>query len=334
MKAALAAARYAEPDADEVLPHRVTDLVSLEAQIRRFVADAGATSMALPPADKATRKRVHELANAFNLKSESRGAGAARYTTLAKTSKSGLHVNERKVKRVLRESGAWDWQGPPGTAAGGKKMSLAKHQEGEEVGKVRALPSARGHGHSRWRAGGAEADRGEPRIQDARVDGLGGGRPHRTLGRPRRPARCEDEEDEARAGGERPLSSLPTLALLPDYCLIVPSCSTSVSLTRSSCSWSTVFWASAATSTRTHRYVSPAPSPLPPRRRPYKVFYPAYSWQLRYRRTDRCSCSSKLGITYFAICAARFEVFGALTSSAIGRLESGRAGGQQPTAYS
>lgn len=140
MKATVAAMRYAGSDADELLPHRVTDLVSLEAQIRRFVADAGATSMSLPPADKTTRRRVHELADAFSLKSQSKGKGNTRYTTLTKMSKSGLHVNEKKVKRVLRESGAWDWQGPAGKE--GKKMSLAKHQEGEEVGKVRFSPSA------------------------------------------------------------------------------------------------------------------------------------------------------------------------------------------------
>ena len=54
--------------------NRVVDFVSLEAQIRRFLFDIGGKdTMVLPPCDKATRKRIHELADAFNLKSQSKG---------------------------------------------------------------------------------------------------------------------------------------------------------------------------------------------------------------------------------------------------------------------
>lgn len=132
MKAALLAARQ-DPDAD--LPNRIVDLVSLEQQIRRFLADIGGRdTMVLPPCDKETRKRVHELADAFNLKSQSKGKGKARYTTLTKTTRSGVGVNEKKVKRIMRQV-AGDWNGPEwGGRRGG--VSLAKHQEGEEIGKV------------------------------------------------------------------------------------------------------------------------------------------------------------------------------------------------------
>ncbi|KAI0769425.1 hypothetical protein BD413DRAFT_558254 [Trametes elegans] len=134
-KAMLAAARAAD-DAD--LPNRITDLVSLEQQIRRFLADiGGSNTLALPPADKETRKRVHELALAFNVKSQSKGKGAARYTTLIKTSRSGVGIDERKIRRILKQATNGAWVGPDGGRGKGwsKAMSLAKHREGEVVGK-------------------------------------------------------------------------------------------------------------------------------------------------------------------------------------------------------
>lgn len=130
-KAMLAAAR-----AGEDLPNRIVDFVTLEQQIRRFLADIGGTNtMSLPPTDKFTRKRIHELAGAFNLKSQSKGSGDARYTTLIKTSKSGIAIKEGKIRQFMREetNGAWEGSGGRGK---GKTVSLAKHKEGEVVGKV------------------------------------------------------------------------------------------------------------------------------------------------------------------------------------------------------
>lgn len=141
MKDMLAAARYEGP---EELPNRIVDLVSLEQQIRRFIANIGGpNSMTTPPADKGTRKKIHELANAFSLKSLSKGSGNKRYTTLTKTTKSGFNVNEKKVRRIMQTVPGykWDTTGSNRYAKGGKVMSLAKHAEGEEVGKVRAPTS-------------------------------------------------------------------------------------------------------------------------------------------------------------------------------------------------
>ncbi|KAI0633502.1 hypothetical protein C8Q77DRAFT_1209507 [Trametes polyzona] len=136
-KAMLAAARAAD---DMDLPNRIIDFVSLEQQIRRFLADiGGSNSMSLPPADKETRKRVHELAGAFNLKSQSKGSGQTRYTTLIKTSKSGIGINERKIRRILKEATNGAWVAPDGEGRKGrtKAMSLAHHREGEVVGKAK-----------------------------------------------------------------------------------------------------------------------------------------------------------------------------------------------------
>ncbi|KAJ3554353.1 hypothetical protein NM688_g3157 [Phlebia brevispora] len=132
MKDALRAARL---DDSIEIPDRIVDLVTLEQQIRRFLADLGGRKeMVLPPCDKETRKRVHELAEAFSLKSKSKGKGSARYTTLIKTTMSGVRINERKIGRIMRTEA--NWIGPDGNRNGKKVYSLAKHQEGEEVGKA------------------------------------------------------------------------------------------------------------------------------------------------------------------------------------------------------
>lgn len=133
MKAALAAARS---DTPIEIPNRVVDLATLEQQIRRFLENLGGKQeMVLPPCGKETRKSIHELAEAFNLKSKSKGKGKTRYTTLIKTTRSGVGINEGKVRRILKRAFP-DWIGPDGRN-NTRAYSLAKHQEGEEVGKVR-----------------------------------------------------------------------------------------------------------------------------------------------------------------------------------------------------
>ncbi|GJE92824.1 hypothetical protein PsYK624_089820 [Phanerochaete sordida] len=133
MKAMLAAARY-----EDELPNRIVDLASLEQQIRRFLADIGGPrTLDTPPAAKEVRKKIHELADAFSLKSQSKGKGDARYTVLTKTTFSGAKINERKIRRVLNNPGHWDTTGSARGGQGGSKgVSLAKHREGEEVGKA------------------------------------------------------------------------------------------------------------------------------------------------------------------------------------------------------
>ena len=124
-----------------VIPNRVIDMTTLVQQIRRFLADVGGPStMSLPPANKETRKNVHEMAMAFGLNSQSKGKGNARYTTLIKTSRSGIAIDERKVARIVRRnrSGSGDggeFVGKNGSGKGGRVV-VPKHREGDEVGKV------------------------------------------------------------------------------------------------------------------------------------------------------------------------------------------------------
>ncbi|KAH0828093.1 hypothetical protein J3R83DRAFT_3752 [Lanmaoa asiatica] len=121
-KAMAAAARLDPSAALSVAPRAIVDMASLEAQVRRFVEDAGGrTSMALPPMEKEMRKRVHEMAGAFGVKSMSKGKGKGRYTTLIKTTRT--RVNEGKVRGLMKRYG------------GGKGRGVPRHREGDEVGK-------------------------------------------------------------------------------------------------------------------------------------------------------------------------------------------------------
>lgn len=136
-KAMLAAAKF---DPTVEIPHRVFDLNAIEQQIRRFIYDVeSSTVMSLPPMEKQSRKQVHELALAFNLKSQSKGGGKARYITLTKTSRSGIMINEQKIRRMKR-SGMF-MKPIEGGSKGKGKSTVPKHREGEEVGKVGVFPS-------------------------------------------------------------------------------------------------------------------------------------------------------------------------------------------------
>ncbi|KAF9074369.1 hypothetical protein BDP27DRAFT_1316958 [Rhodocollybia butyracea] len=136
-KAMLAAANF-DPTIT-VIPNRVIDMTTLVQQIQRFIDDIGGpNTMSLPPANKQTRKNIHELANAFNLKSQSKGKGEARYTTLTKTTMSGMRVNRQKVAKIVRRSG-----GDTGFVGGSdvwkkfaQRSQMPKHREGDEVGKT------------------------------------------------------------------------------------------------------------------------------------------------------------------------------------------------------
>jgi hypothetical protein len=78
--------------------------------------------LALPPMDKADRKIVHEIANAFNLKSKSAGNGKNRFPVLYRTSRTSAYVErtfaavEAKLTRRFL----------PRIDVGGQKSSTAK----------------------------------------------------------------------------------------------------------------------------------------------------------------------------------------------------------------
>ncbi|KAM6501817.1 hypothetical protein JOM56_001794 [Amanita muscaria] len=148
IKAMLAAARV-DPKITVIGPNRVIDMTTLVQQIRRFLASPGGPqTMSLPPTSKVSRKLVHEMATAFNLKSQSKGREGARYTTLIKTSRSGLEVDEKKVGQLVRRGklafggDAWNEskngkeKGKSGGGGGGGGGGGPRQKEGEEVGKA------------------------------------------------------------------------------------------------------------------------------------------------------------------------------------------------------
>lgn len=121
-----------------IAPRAVVDVGSLEAQMRRFV-EGGRYSVALPPMDKAMRKTVHEMAAAFGVKSVSKGKGQGRYTTLIRTSRTGVGVKEGKVRAVVERFGKGRGREGKGKGKGGKGGrggdGMPRHREGDEVGK-------------------------------------------------------------------------------------------------------------------------------------------------------------------------------------------------------
>jgi hypothetical protein len=94
--------------------------------------------MILPPMDKESRRRVHLIADCFTLKSVSKGKGKDRYTTLIKTTRSGLNIKEDKVEWILRGaksrgdrggfSQAWDRR------AGDDGKKEVRHRDGDVIG--------------------------------------------------------------------------------------------------------------------------------------------------------------------------------------------------------
>jgi hypothetical protein len=91
---------------EEDYPHQVFDVNSLNNEIIRFLDNLGGPkTMALPPMAKYARKITHELAQAYGLKSQSKGKGDDRYTSLIKTTYSGVGVKENKIAKIIRRAG-------------------------------------------------------------------------------------------------------------------------------------------------------------------------------------------------------------------------------------
>lgn len=135
----------------------ITSLPALEPKLRSFVTNVGMHTMALPAMDKESRRRVHLLAECFGIKTASKGAGAGRYVTLIRTSRTGLKIDEPKIRRLLRaaedaEDGAGAFnrsyyrQGNDGEGGSGGKVRI-KTKEGEVVGRTAARIGMDNIGH-------------------------------------------------------------------------------------------------------------------------------------------------------------------------------------------
>ncbi|OQE11997.1 hypothetical protein PENFLA_c065G01396 [Penicillium flavigenum] len=111
-------------------------------EIRSFLMSTK-NSLSLPPMTKQRRKLIHELANALNLKSQSRGHGLSRFPVLNKTtrtprytSKTISNVDEllsgRKFNRRLFKS--WGTEVPKVPRNKRAKSGAASYMDGDVVG--------------------------------------------------------------------------------------------------------------------------------------------------------------------------------------------------------
>lgn len=101
-------------------------------------------SLALPPMDKSDRKVVHEIANAFNLKSKSAGNGNKRFPILYRTNRSIPYkeslfdtVEARLTRRFLPRMDVNSKRSnavPKGPSRGGFGNDGVSYRDGDIVG--------------------------------------------------------------------------------------------------------------------------------------------------------------------------------------------------------
>ncbi|KAJ5593015.1 hypothetical protein N7537_009919 [Penicillium hordei] len=111
-------------------------------EIRSFLMSAK-NSLSLPPMTKQRRKLIHELANALNLKSQSRGHGLSRFPVLNKTARTPRYtpktisnvdglLSGRKFNRRLYKS--WGTEVPKFSQTKRGKSGAASYMDGDVVG--------------------------------------------------------------------------------------------------------------------------------------------------------------------------------------------------------
>ncbi|BEI93595.1 uncharacterized protein CcaverHIS019_0600540 [Cutaneotrichosporon cavernicola] len=76
-------------------------LGDIDMMVQDFMSDSGRTTLQLPPMDKDTRKKVHMLAECYDLKSKSKGKGVGRFPILIKLARSGIDVDVKKRDRLV-----------------------------------------------------------------------------------------------------------------------------------------------------------------------------------------------------------------------------------------
>ncbi|KAG8712024.1 hypothetical protein FRC09_020290 [Ceratobasidium sp. 395] len=147
----------------------VSSLPAIEPKLRAFVANLGMKTMALQAMDKESRRRVHLLAECFGIKTDSKGSGTGRYITLIRTSRTGLAVDEAKIRRLVRAAEEAEDAGMAafnrayyrndGERGSGGKARI-KTRDGEEVGRTAAKIGVDNIGHQLLsKMGWSEGDR-------------------------------------------------------------------------------------------------------------------------------------------------------------------------------
>ncbi|WFD41847.1 squalene synthetase-like protein [Malassezia psittaci] len=97
-----------QPLTGEIMP-TATSFAAISEMIEQFLAHDGRSTLTLPAMLKHDRALVHNLADAYSLKSRSKGKGKSRFPILYKTSKTGRAVNRSRIQQLVRSPfGAMD----------------------------------------------------------------------------------------------------------------------------------------------------------------------------------------------------------------------------------
>ncbi|WFC97760.1 squalene synthetase-like protein [Malassezia yamatoensis] len=97
-----------QPLTGEIMP-TATSFAAISEMIEQFLAHDGRSTLTLPAMLKHDRALVHNLADAYALKSRSKGKGKSRFPILYKTSKTGRAVNRSRIQQLVRSPfGAMD----------------------------------------------------------------------------------------------------------------------------------------------------------------------------------------------------------------------------------
>ncbi|KAF2144701.1 uncharacterized protein K452DRAFT_245768 [Aplosporella prunicola CBS 121167] len=115
----------------------------IKEEIRTFLNSPN-QSRPFPPMDTRDRAIVHQLGNAFNLKSKSVGAGKSRFTTLIKTSRTVEYEEaifaqvasryERRFVPRMDKSAAKGKRNAAGGGGGGGRNAAVSYRDGDVVG--------------------------------------------------------------------------------------------------------------------------------------------------------------------------------------------------------
>ncbi|CAZ81756.1 unnamed protein product [Tuber melanosporum] len=136
-------------DSNAKFPEGIT-MEELKCKIQTFLEN-DIQCLTLPPMDKKSRKTVHHIAMAFNLRSKSFGSGKTRFPTLTKTSDPAIYKEDSaRVAQIMDAGGFLSHPGIGGGRRGGGKRGggrgggsagrargaegVVRHREGDIVG--------------------------------------------------------------------------------------------------------------------------------------------------------------------------------------------------------
>ncbi|KAI8583726.1 hypothetical protein K450DRAFT_222485 [Umbelopsis ramanniana AG] len=80
------------------------DLRKIDQKLQQFIRDDSISSYQMAPMAKYTRRQVHLLATAYNLKSKSLGSGNSRYPVLSKTERTFIPNDRKYIERFIAEA--------------------------------------------------------------------------------------------------------------------------------------------------------------------------------------------------------------------------------------